>query len=259
MKKNRNYLAVVFVSLIPLLAFAPIASAKDITLVWDANTDPIDGYRIFYHAENEAFDFDNPAWEGTATTCTIYGLDDCATYFFLARSYRDTLESGDSNTALYQQICQEHPIANAGQDDEIYEEEIGYLYGGGSYDPDGAIESYYWLQLSGPTIIITNPFAMDTDFLAPEVENSETAIIQLTVTDYDGLQAIDQVVITILPLSSPVEIPGDCDSDGDKDGDDLQMIVVNRFKPITTENEKCDINNDGAINNYDILAWRRLP
>ena len=259
MKKKKSFLVVVFLTLIALSAFARIAKAKDISLAWDANTDPVDGYMIFCRAEGEEFDFNNPAWEGTATTCTIYGLDDCATHYFVARAYRGTMESGDSNTAFYQEICQDLPIADAGQNQEIYEGDTGYLDGSGSYDPDGAIKFYYWQQISGPLISITDPESMDTDFLAPAVENSETAIIQLTVTDYDNLQATDEVAITMLPLSAPVEIPGDCNSDGVKNSADLSMIVANRFKPITPENEKCDMNNDGAINNYDILAWRRLP
>ncbi|MCK4858765.1 MAG: hypothetical protein KAT58_12395, partial [candidate division Zixibacteria bacterium] len=45
----------------------------------------------------------NPAWQGTATTCTISGLDDNTTHHFVARAY-DTSdnESTDSDEATYQ-------------------------------------------------------------------------------------------------------------------------------------------------------------
>jgi len=76
----------------------------DVPLAWDPNSeDNLAGYRIFYREDGQSYDYEEPAWEGSKTTCTIYNLNDNTTYYFVARAF-DTLgsESGDSNEACYQ-------------------------------------------------------------------------------------------------------------------------------------------------------------
>jgi Bacterial TSP3 repeat len=76
----------------------------DTTLVWDPNSEEnLAGYRIFYREDGQSYDYEQPAWEGSKTTCTIYNLNDKTTYYFVARAF-DTLgsESGDSNETCYQ-------------------------------------------------------------------------------------------------------------------------------------------------------------
>ena len=78
-----------------------IASAVQLTLEWDANSEPeLAGYRVFSRQEGQNYNFDYPAWEGTQTTCTIFYLD--TAYYFVVRAY-DTfgLESGNSNEVFY--------------------------------------------------------------------------------------------------------------------------------------------------------------
>ncbi|MBE9580321.1 MAG: tandem-95 repeat protein [Proteobacteria bacterium] len=87
-----------------ILVFPQNACAVEVTLAWDANgEEDLEGYRIFYREDGQNHDYDNPAWQGTATTCTISGLDDNTTYHFVARAY-DTSdnESTDSDEATYQ-------------------------------------------------------------------------------------------------------------------------------------------------------------
>lgn len=80
-------------------------SALNVTLAWDANSEEdLEGYRIFYRQDGQNYDYDNPAWQGAAITCTISDLDDNTTYHFVARAY-DTSdnESTDSDevTSVY--------------------------------------------------------------------------------------------------------------------------------------------------------------
>jgi len=80
------------------LLLAGVCSAHQVVLEWSPNTESdLAGYRIFYRAEGSNYNYASPAWEGTATTCTISNLGD-GTYYFVARAFdTEGLESGNSN------------------------------------------------------------------------------------------------------------------------------------------------------------------
>ncbi len=82
-----------------LFHFATSAYAIDITLRWSPNNEPnLAGYRAFYREESQTYDYENPYWESTDPSCTIYDLDETKTYYFTVRAF-DTngSESADSN------------------------------------------------------------------------------------------------------------------------------------------------------------------
>jgi hypothetical protein len=89
-----------------IVSIAPtnIAHALDLSFAWDAITEPdLAGYRLFHRQGGQHYDYNNRAWEGTETTCTIYGLDDNTTYYFVARAYNDYGdESENSNEVRYE-------------------------------------------------------------------------------------------------------------------------------------------------------------
>jgi len=85
----------------------------DVTLAWDPNSEKdLAGYRIFYREEGQSYNYEEPAWEGSETTCTIYNLDDNTTYCFVARAFDIWgTESGDSNVTCYASPKNEPPPA----------------------------------------------------------------------------------------------------------------------------------------------------
>jgi len=92
--------SLIFVSFFCALFFTAIASARDITLAWNASN-RADGYRLFYREQGEHYDYMRPDWEGSDTKCRVINLDDDATYYFVIRAYNHFGESGDSNEARY--------------------------------------------------------------------------------------------------------------------------------------------------------------
>ena len=68
----------------------------EVSLSWDENDPPIDGYLLFMRTDNCAYDYTCPTWSGVDTTCTIDELSN-GTYYFVVRAYSGDAESGDSN------------------------------------------------------------------------------------------------------------------------------------------------------------------
>ena len=78
----------------------------DVTLSWQTNQEEdLAGYRVFNRLQGQNYNYDDPAWEGTDTTCTIYSLDDDSTHYFVVRAF-DTSdnESVNSNEVSYQGV-----------------------------------------------------------------------------------------------------------------------------------------------------------
>jgi hypothetical protein len=189
-----------------LLLFCPAKAfaVVDITLEWNPNSESdLDGYRIFVRAEGESYSYAQPDWEGTATTCTIYGLDDATNYYFVARAF-DTSnnESGNSIEVPYEAVLNVPPTADAGPDRTVSEGEAVTLDGSNSSDEDGSIDSYAWVQTVGTSVGLSNPSSSTPWFSAPFVgAGGEALTFELTVTDDGGLSATDTVIINVSNLN----------------------------------------------------------
>jgi hypothetical protein len=102
------------------------------------------------------------------------------------------------------------PIADAGPDQTILEGSTVTLNGTGSYDPDGSILSFSWVQINGPLVELENTQSAVTSFIAPLVDIvGQTLTFELTVTDNDGQTSNDTISIIVNNLNvPPVAIAG---------------------------------------------------
>jgi len=93
-------------------------------------------------------------------------------------------------------IPNQSPTVTVENDKSIDETTTVPLNGSGS-DIDGYIISYFWEQVSGNTVNITNENSANASFIAPNVDSDTALTFRFTVTDDDGATASDDVVVTV--------------------------------------------------------------
>jgi predicted extracellular nuclease len=125
------------------------------------------------------------------------------------RSFIDSIEiTTTSATATIQfpgaQEPVEGPIANAGDDQTVDAGSIVMLDGSGSYHTTGEITEYYWEQVSGPSVLLSDEESVMPTFTAP----NETTILSfdLSVSDAAGDQSSDTVTISVIASAGTLTI-----------------------------------------------------
>jgi hypothetical protein len=90
------------------------------------------------------------------------------------------------------------PVADAGPDQEVYEQDMVTLDGSGSTDPDGGISSYLWTQTAGTPVTLSDTLATTPTFTAPSVETDGAVLgFELTTTDQGGLKSTDNCSVVV--------------------------------------------------------------
>ena len=135
------------------------------------------------------------------------------------------------------------PTANAGADQTIEEESIVNLVGSGS-DSDGTIVSYGWRQTAGFAVTLNDTSTAATAFTAPSVSEQILLAFRLTVTDNDGMNASDEVTVTVNPLNAPPIADAGTD----------QFVTVQTPTVVTLDGSGTD--SDGSITSYN---WVQTP
>ncbi|MEM6731875.1 MAG: hypothetical protein AAF658_09985, partial [Myxococcota bacterium] len=94
------------------------------------------------------------------------------------------------------------PNAVAGIDQTVDATQTVTLDGSASSD-DGNLVNFLWERLSGPNVSFANQASQSTTFVAPDVTAPSTLLMQLTVTDNDGItdSSTLQVVVNPVPTS----------------------------------------------------------
>ena len=94
------------------------------------------------------------------------------------------------------------PVADAGPDQSV-EAGVMVFLSGTATDPDGAITSHVWTQTGGTPVSLTGADAATAVFVAPDVSVDGTLTFRLTVTDDAGVQATDEVMVTVHAVAAP--------------------------------------------------------
>jgi hypothetical protein len=106
------------------------------------------------------------------------------------------------------------PTADAGPDQTVNERVTATLDASNSSDPDDGIASYLWEQTDGIPVTLSDPTIANPAFVAPSVDASGTLLsFQVTVRDNGGLQASDEVSITVSDTSPSGSPPAQTDSE----------------------------------------------
>ncbi len=86
------------------------------------------------------------------------------------------------------------PVAYAGPDQLSRLFGIYTLDGSGSFDPDGDTITFFWSQVDGPAVALSNPNGAVTSF---EATTTGQYIFELVVSDPSGASSTDRVMVTI--------------------------------------------------------------
>lgn len=78
-----------------------VPQTAGVTLAWDPNDPPPEGYRIYQRTEGQPFNYSQPSWTGPDTSGTAYNLEWDTTYYFIVRAYVGALESADSEEVSF--------------------------------------------------------------------------------------------------------------------------------------------------------------
>jgi hypothetical protein len=98
-------------------------------------------------------------------------------------------------------------VADAGEDQTVYAQELVTLDGSASSDPDGDTPLFYgWSQTGGPGVTLSSRTVVSPTFLAPE--SAAALTFTLSVTDSLGLPdpTPDDVAVTVKG-TRPVYLP----------------------------------------------------
>ena len=173
----------------------PSASAGDtnITISWDDVSDA-DVYHLYMAQEsgvspdNYSSLTDGMAHKDIDSNSYIHiGLSNDTTYYFVvvAGNSEGNSSASDEVSATPELFIPEtDPVANAGDNQSVYEGARVDLDGSGSSDVNDNIATYDWQQTgSGDTVDITSSSSAEAWFTAPEVSGTITLTFELTVTD----------------------------------------------------------------------------
>ncbi len=234
-----NLHAVSFFFLFTIFCTLSSATAREISLSWDANSEPNLSHYIVYWGLSSGDYADNSGNIGLVTEYTVEIPDDGRIYFFAVTAVDTSgLESDYSNEVNTSSLIVP-PVANAGVDQNVEEGQQVVLDGSKSYDPDGNIVSWRWIQTEGSPVDLNNQSTAYPVFNTPFVNpQGETLTFMLTVTDSQGLSKTDTCIVNILWINDPPV----SDAGANQNVEEGQQVVLDGSK---------SFDHDGSIVSWE--------
>ena len=160
-----------------------------------------------------------------------------------------TDDDGDTSTDTVQVKVNVRPIANAGPDQTVVDndlsgDELVTLDGSASTDSDGGITNYTWTDAGN--IVLASSSNPTADVLLPVGVHT----ITLTATDTDNATRTDEVIITVEAGSPPACI-ADFDNNGGVDGGDLAAF----FEMFEAGDASADVDQNGGVDGGDLAYF----
>ena len=138
--------------------------------------------------------------DDTATpTFSVAGVDVAMDLVFELTVGDGELQAGDQVAITLEPAAANNPpTADAGADTSYDAPVTVTLDGSGSSDPDGDLLDYQWMQTGGPTVSLTQPNNITTQFDTKNVQQTTVFTFELTVDDGEYSDSAS-VSITAMP------------------------------------------------------------
>ncbi len=160
-----------------------LASAAVINLAWDSVSPQPTGYRVFMRSGTTNYNYALPAWQGTATTCSIQQeLQAGQNYYFVARAFAGTQESGDSNEVLYSVPLPPADTDGDGLSDRQEIDDYGTDPNRADTDADGIADG---VEIAAGTDPLLPPAPVELRRLWIEAENGDI-VAPMTIIDHSA-------------------------------------------------------------------------
>ena len=197
-------------------------------------------------------------WSAAQPTHYTFSIADISTLYAWAKDAAGNVSAASSaqvDTTPSLSRTNAPPVAFAGADQLVTEGRTVTLDAGGSTD-DLGIVTYAWLQLDGPggsviaagqtdRVVLSDPGSVTPSFITPPVGINGTVLtFELTVTDGDGAQDVDEVYITV-------------DDNGISSFDSLQGVVPT----LTSDGAAMGVSagSGNACTNLNTLTLQQMP
>jgi predicted RNA-binding protein with TRAM domain len=170
-----------------------------VTLDGSNSTDPDDGIASYQWKQlgGSQVTISNPSAAAPTFTAPDVGMSGVSLTFQLTVTDGGGLKSTATSIVNVSWV-NAAPWADAGPDQSVEEGATVTLDGSNSTDPDDGMASYLWTQTGGVPATLSDASAVQPTFVTPIVDaTGATLTFRLTATDIGGLQASDQVSVTV--------------------------------------------------------------
>ena len=204
-----------------------------VTLSGLNSIDPDDGIASYFWEQTDgpAVDLSNASSAESSFLALDVGADGQSLTFKLTVTDNGDLQSSDFCVINISWI-NEPPMADAGPDQTVEEEDVVTLDGSSSADLDDGIASYMWEQTAGPSVTLSDNAVVQPTFIAPDVgSEGDSLTFLLTVTDNGALKATDTCIVNVVGW---VNIPPIAEAGSDQvatEGDTVMLDGSNSTDP----------------------------